>query len=186
MTRLRHVFMCIAFLTLGLVVVHAEKHHDPFNQQEIDQIRDAAQEPDARLKLFVAFTRVRLDALEKVRSDPKVTDKAQETHDRLQDFLDVYDELNENVDTYGDRHNDIRKSLKLVIEADNEFQAKLRALKDAAGVPSADAKTYEFLLTDAMEAVDTSVDDHKQLLTEQEELAKKKKLTKPDAMPASK
>jgi len=30
--------------------------------------------------------------------------------------------------------NDIRKPLKLVIDADTEFQAKLRALKDAADV----------------------------------------------------
>jgi len=182
----RQVLIFLAVLTLAPSVLRAEKHRDPFSQQEIDQIRDAAQEPDIRIKLFVTFTRVRLDALEKVRSDPKVTDKAQETHDRLQDFLDVYDELNENVDTYGDRHNDIRKSLKLVIDADNEFQAKLRGLKNTAGIPPEEAKTYEFLLTDALEAVDSSVEDHKQLLTEQEDLAKKKKLTQPDAMPASK
>ena len=50
----------------------------------------------------------------------------------LQDFLDVYDELNENIDTYVGRKSDLRKVLKTVIEADTEFQAKLRALRDAA------------------------------------------------------
>ena len=34
-----------------------------------------------------------------------------------------------------DRKNDIRKPLKLIIDADTEFQAKLRGLKDAADVP---------------------------------------------------
>ena len=56
----------------------------------------------------------------------------------LDDFLLLYDELNDNIDTYVDRKDDIRKPLKVIIEADTEFQAKLRALKDAADVPAAE------------------------------------------------
>ena len=70
---------------------------------EIDQLRDAAQEPVIRLKLYVKFSRARLVALDKVRNDAKVSDKPEATHDRLQDFLDVFDELNDNVDTFADR-----------------------------------------------------------------------------------
>lgn len=179
---MKRVLAGMALLVLSLLPAAAERRRDPFNQLEIDQIRDAAQEPDIRLKLFVKFTRVRLDAVEQVSADPKITDKPGATHDRLQDFLDVYDELNENVDTYSDRHNDIRKSLKVIIEADNEFQAKLHALKDAANITPEQAKTYEFLLSNALETLDSSVQDHRQLLTEQEDLAKRKKLIKPDAV----
>ena len=67
-------------------------------------------------------------------------DRAQQTHDRLDDFLLIYDELNDNIDTYVDRKNDIRKPLKVIIDADTEFQAKLRALKDAAGVPAEEVR----------------------------------------------
>ena len=67
-----------------------------------------------------------------MRSDLKIKDRAQQTHDRLDDFLLIYDELNDNIDTYSDRKNDIRKPLKLIVDADTEFEAKLRALKDAA------------------------------------------------------
>ena len=176
-------FVSALLLLLMLPSLQAQRRTEHFNQAEIDQLRDAAQAPDVRLKLFVKFSRVRLDAVEQVRSDAKITDKPLATHDRLQDFLDVYDELNDNVDTFSDRHNDIRKSLKTIIEADNEFQAKLRALKDAANVSPAEAKPYEFLLMNALETLDTSVQDHRQLLTEQEDLAKHKKLVKPDAMP---
>jgi len=179
---MKHALACLALLLLSLSPAAAERRRDPFNQLEIDQIRDAAQEPDIRLKLFVKFSRVRLDAVEQVRTDAKVTDKPEATHDRLQDFLDVYDELNENIDTYSDRHNDIRKSLKVIIEADNEFQAKLHALKDAANITPEQAKPYEFLLSNALETLDSSVQDHRQLLTEQEDLAKHKKLIKPDAV----
>jgi len=99
-------------------------------------------------------------------------------HERLQDFLDLYDELNENVDTFADRKADIRKVLKTVIEADTEFQAKLRALRDASGTNPEDARQYEFLLSNALDTLDSSVQDHLQLLTEQEEASKHKKLIK--------
>jgi chromosome segregation ATPase len=176
---------CLAILMLSFVWARAERRRDPFNQVEIDELRDAAQEPEIRLKLYVKFARARLDAVEKVATDSKETDKPQATHDRLQDFLDVYDELNDNVDTYADRNNDIRKPLKTVIEADNEFQAKLRALKDKANTTPEQAKPYEFLLSNATDTLDSSVQDHRQLLTEQEDLAKRKKLVKPDTIKAN-
>jgi hypothetical protein len=107
----------------------AQRRHDPLNPIEADQLRDAAQDPAERLKLYVQFARTRLTALEQMRTDPKVTDRAQQTRDGLQNFLDVYDEMNDNLDTFVDRKADLRKPLKAVIEADTEFQAKLRALK---------------------------------------------------------
>jgi len=136
-------------------------------------------DPDLRLKLYVAFARARLVALEKVRSDPKTADRGLATHDGLQDFLDVYDELNDNIDTFVGRRADLRKPLKAIIEADTEFQAKLRALKDSADATKDEAKKYEFLLSNTLETIDTSVPDHRQLLDEQEEAAKTKKKPKP-------
>lgn len=153
----------------------AQKKSDPLNPLEIDQLRDAMLEPDARLKLYVKFTRDRMAKLEEMRSNPKTTDRGLQTHDMLQDFLTLYDELNDNIDMYVGRKNDIRKPMKIVIEADTEFQSKLRALKDAAGANPAEAKQFEFLLTDALDTVDTSADDHRKTLAEVEEYMKHKK-----------
>jgi len=166
---------CVCVLAL-VATASAQRHRDPFTQLEIDQIRDASWEPQQRLKLYVQFARDRLVKLEQMRNDPKIKDRPRQTHDMLDDFLLIYDELNDNLDTYVDRNDDIRKPLKNVIEADNEFQAKLRALKEAADVPSVEAKDYEFVLSNALDTVDTSVDDHKKLLLDQEEAAKQKKL----------
>lgn len=164
---------CTLFLLLSPTL--AQVKHDPLTSPEIDQLRDTAMDPDLRLKLYVTFARARLVALEKARSDPKTTDRSSATHDGLQDFLDVYDELNENVDTYADRKADLRKVLKIVIDGDAEFQAKLRALRDDATAKKEETEQYEFLLTNALETLDTSVQDHRQLLQEQEEAAKQKK-----------
>ena len=178
MTYLRMASVCI--LAIGMAVTSARAQHgrDPLNQLEIDQLRDASWNPDQRLKLYATFARARLEALEQARKDPKVTDRSQQVHDRLQDFLDVYDELNENIDTYVDRKSDLRKALKPVIELDTEFQAKLRALKDSADSGKQETQSYQFLLTNALETVDASAQDHRQLLKDEEEEWKHKKSTK--------
>jgi hypothetical protein len=167
--------MCVGLLFAASAQVWAQRHRDPFTQSEINQIRDVSWEPQQRLALYVQFARARLVGMEQMRSDPKTKNRARETHDHLDDFLLIYDELNDNIDTYVDRKNDIRKPLKTVIDADTEFQAKLRALKDAADVPAAESKEYEFSLSTALDTVDSSVEDHRKLLAEQEEAAKHKK-----------
>ena len=153
----------------------AQRRRDPLNPLEIDQLRDAMLDPDERLKLYVKFSRDRMTKLEQMRSDPKTTDRARQTHDMLEDFLGVYDELNDNIDMYVGRKDDIRKPLKVIIEADTEFQSKLRALKNAATTNAAEASQYEFLLTDALDTVDSSADDHRKTLAEVGEYMKRNK-----------
>ena len=168
--------VCVGLLLAAGSAVQAQRHREPLTQPEIDQIRDASWEPKQRLTLYVQFSRARLVKLEEMRSDPKTKDRPRKTHDMLDDFLLLYDELNDNIDTYVDRKDDIRKPLKVVIEADSEFQAKLRALKEAADVPPEEARQYEFVLTNLLDTVDTSAEDHRKLLADQEEAAKHKKL----------
>ena len=170
--------ICCGLSLLLLPIIFAAPRHDPLTPAEIDQLRDTAQEPDQRLKLYVKFVRARLAAVEQVRSDPKVTDRGQEIHDRLQDFLDLFDELNDNIDTYADRKADLRKVLRPIIEADTEFEAKLRALKNSGTASKEEQGQYEFLLTNTIDTIDNSAQDHRQLLSEQEEAAKHKKKTK--------
>jgi len=176
MTKLL-LYRCVglAMLLVFAAALPAQRRRDPLTQAEIDQVRDASWEPQQRLGLYVKFARARLVGIEQMRNDPKTKDRGLQTHDMLDDFLLIYDELNDNIDTYVDRKDDIRKPMKLVIEADTEFQAKLRALKDAADVAPEEAKKFEFILSTALDTVDSSVEEHRQLLTELEETAKRKK-----------
>ncbi|MFZ0687481.1 MAG: hypothetical protein WAM89_18210 [Terriglobales bacterium] len=165
-------------LPLGLFLhsaAWAQRKHDPLDPLEVDQLRDAMLDPDVRLKLYVKFSRDRITTLEQMRSNPKTTERGRQTHDRLEDFLAIYDELNDNIDMYVGRKDDIRKPLKTIIEADTEFQSKLRALKNSANSNTDEMKQYEFLLTDALDTVDSSAEDHRKTLADVEEYMKRKK-----------
>lgn len=169
-------FTAVPLLVLVLLCSSlAQYRREPLNDKEINQLRDAAQEPSERMKLYVTFARDRLAALEQMRADPKVKDRADQTHDKLQNFLDVYDELNGNIDTFVERKADLRKPLKNLVEADTEFQARLQALKTSADANPKEEQKYEFLLATAVDTVNESLRDHQQLLSEQEVEFKKKK-----------
>jgi chromosome segregation ATPase len=171
----RRLVYCLFCLLLAGTGWAQEHRTDVLTPDEVDQIRDAAQEPGDRLKLYIQFARARLDAAEKSRTDPQVKDHWQAIHDHLHDFLDIYDELDENVDTYADRQDDLRKPLKSVIEADTEFQSRLRALEAPPNATPQEKAEYQFVLSTALSAVDDGAEDHRQLLAEQEEAAKHKK-----------
>lgn len=176
MTRANLAIPLLLLMAVGAV---AQRHrHDPLSDLEIDKIRDSAQEPEVRLKLYIEFARARLDKLQQVWPDPKAADRNQQTHDALQDFLDVYDELNTNVDTFADRGDDLRKALKPVIEADTEFGSKLRAFKSSLSAAPSSATDFTFLLGTALETIDSGAKDHRDLLAEQEETFKHKKKDK--------
>ncbi len=155
---------------------------DPLNNAEIDQLREAAQEPNDRIPLIVKFARARLQSLEQVRADPKLSaaDRADQIHDLLQDFTSIYDELGDNLDMYQDQKADFRKAMHVVIEGDAEFQNRLRALRDAvtADPKKYGTKEYEFVLENALDAVNGGMSDHRQLLEEQNQLAKNRKKRK--------
>ena len=172
------ILLALVALAPGSSTLLAQRRRDPLNSLEIDQLRDTMLDPEERLKLFVQFSRDRMTKLEQMRANPKTTERARQTHDMLEDFLGVYDELIDNIDMYVGRKDDIRKPLKQVIEADTEFQSKLRALKNSANSSADEASQYEFLLTDALDTVDSSADDHRKTVAEVDEYVKKAKKKK--------
>jgi len=174
MKSLHNIIAMVVLLWLT-VPVYGQRREDPLTQTEIDQLRDSAVEAEPRMKLYVEFARARLVKLEQMRSDPKVTDRPSQTHNMLEEFLTIYNELNDNLDNFEGRKADLRKALKHVIEGDTEFQAKLRAIKSDPRSSKEETGQYEFVLSNAMETVDSAAEDHRKLLTEQQEIWKNKK-----------
>jgi predicted nucleic acid-binding Zn-ribbon protein len=162
-------------LLLPLGAIAQRQKRDPLSDLEVDKLRDAAQTPDVRLKLYIEFARTRLEHLQQAKADTKAADRDQQMHDALQDFTDIYDELDDNVDTFADRGDDLRKALKPVIEADTEFGSKLRAFKSSLASSREEFARYDYLVGTALQAVDDGARDHRSLLAEQEEKFKNKK-----------
>ena len=167
-------------LMFTFVSASQTRSRDPLTSLEVDQLREAAQNPPERLKLWMKFARARITAIDQLRGDPKLAqDRGQRIHDLLEDLTNIMDEIDDNFANYARDHEDIRKALKLIVEMDSEFQVKLRSIKEGPQANSAEARDYEFALQNAMESVNGNADDARQTLDEQNQLAKDKKLKKP-------
>ena len=170
-------FLVPVLLLLVSLPLAAQRRRDPLTDAETDQLREVADQPEARVKLWAKFLRARIAALDQVRSDPKfAADRAQRTHDMLEDFANMIDELDDNVDQYSRQKQDIRKGLKDVVEMESELQLKLRAIQEATDSASQkELATYKFVLQNAIESVNQSAANTRDTLQEQnEEFAKKK------------
>jgi hypothetical protein len=177
---MKHHVICACLLTALLLAPVAKavaQKRDPLNEKEIDEMRETADWPDKRLEAMVGFTRVRVNAIEQLQTNAKTAkDRPMQIHDLLEDFTTLLDEIEDNIDMYGSHKADMRKGLTLLIEADSEWQLKLRRLKEQS--PPEELDQYSFVLTNAIEAANDMADDARQELQEQNQLAKDKKLTK--------
>lgn len=179
---MKAIVTCVLAVMIAAPLSFAQRRmgHDPLTPGEVDQLRDTAVEPNQRIKLYVEFARRRMTSIDQVLADPKAKDRAGQIHDLLQDFATLMDEVGDNLDMYNGQQWDIRKSLKLVIEGDSEFQLKLRQLASSLNdsKASADTEQYKFVLQDAQESLNNNADDARHIMQEQNQLAKDKKLKK--------
>lgn len=153
------------------------RDRDPLNEKEIDQMRESADFPDKRLELMINFARARIASVDQLRANAKdAKDRPMQIHDLLQDFASLLDEIDDNVDMYSSHKTDMRKGLRLLIEADSEWALKLRSLKEQS--PPEELEQYSFVLANAREALNDSADGARKELQEQNELAKANKLNK--------
>lgn len=162
---------------LTLSTMLAAQQRDPLNEAESDQLREVALDPDRRLKLLIKFTNERLDTVEATQKDAQVKGRGQRVHDALQDFRSLVDELDDNVDDFVDKQADLRKILGEVISAEDGWDKRLKAIQQRGSDPklAEEYSQYSFVLQDATEAVELSLDDTKKTLDEQTGTAKKKK-----------
>jgi regulator of replication initiation timing len=176
----RTLLALVALIALAAASYAGKVRRDPLTDPETDGLREVAQEPLKRLKLYIKYAQARMTAIEQLRSDPKLAeDRGRQIHDLLEDFTNIVDELDDNVDMYHERGSDLRKPLKEVIEADSDWQLRLRTLKEA---PASDAnaakeaKDYYFVLESSIDSVNESADNARKVLAEQNiTFAEKKK-----------
>src|SRR3954462_15613417 len=138
------------------VFAGGQRKRDPLTDQETDQIREQALNPQKRFHLYLSFGTARLTAIDQLRADPKMAQgRGQQIHDLLEDFLALVDETEDNLDNYRKKKADLIKPLTEIVEAESTWKLKLRSLKETGG---ADVKDYDFVLQNAIDAVNESSD----------------------------
>jgi hypothetical protein len=155
-------------LLLLLCTAASAKRRDPLTEAESDKLREVAMEPYKRIKLLIEFTEARLVAIDQLRANPKLAEgRGAQIHDLLEDFTSLMDEINDNLDQYEGRplkKDDVKeyhKGLKALLDADEGFALKLRALKAAAEndpITRKEAPDFRFVLQDAEESLKSNAD----------------------------
>jgi hypothetical protein len=169
------------FLLLGFIVLLAlpaqAGRRDPLSDTEIEQLREATEDPEKRFKLLVQFTRLRITAIEQLHANGKPgAERGKQIHDLIEDFNTLAEEVQDNLDMYGKRRNDLRKALKELVEAYSEWQLKLRTLKETTSAE--ELKSFDFVLQTAEETLADGIDTARDLLQTQLQAAEDKKKKK--------
>ena len=178
---MKRIFLPISLAVLLCLVassaVAQRSQHDPLTEKEVDQMREAADYPNKRLELIIGFAKERLTSIDQLRADSgAAAARPKKIHDLLEDFLTLIDETSDNVEMYESHRADMRKGLKLLIEAGSEWQLKLRQLKEQSSPE--ELAQYSFALTNAADGVSDMAKDARDTLQEQNKLAQEKQLIK--------
>ncbi|MEO6807171.1 MAG: hypothetical protein ABI286_05515 [Edaphobacter sp.] len=117
----------LAIVLLALVLpLHAQRSDNSLSEGEIEQLRESAYVPNDRVMIFIKFLDARDKAILDLYAHPRKPGREQDTHDLLEQFTSIADELNDNLDDYGPSHHDIRKSLPKLLEATERWSSNLK------------------------------------------------------------
>src|SRR3954462_8349421 len=111
MRQSRSFFVAVAFLAFfSCLFASGQRKRDPLTDQETDQIREQALNPQKRFHLYVTFAKARLSSIDQLRADPKMAQgRGQKIRELLEDFVSLVDETEDNLDDYRERKADLIK-----------------------------------------------------------------------------
>jgi hypothetical protein len=141
----------IGFILACGIPAYAER--DFLTNDEIEKVREA-QEPNARMKLYVLFARQRLDQLQKVLEKDK-KGRSLQVRELLEDYTNIIDALDTVSDDALKHGADALAGVNAVREAEHKFQTQLQKIKERA---PADLEMYSVALTEALAATNDSLD----------------------------
>lgn len=172
-TLMRAVAAVFLLLLLGPVStrVRAQAHRDPLNDNEADQIRNAADDPEKRVGLLLTFARARLNAFEESRRG-NAPDRSQTMYQQLQEYADIVQEIEDNLDSVMSGHvtgemaskPKARKPVEAAINGYTGMLATLNHIKSTSA-PN-DLASYHFQLDDSIDATQDGLKNAKSDLVE--------------------
>lgn len=141
----------LALLLAGVACIAQDR--DFLTPDEADRVREV-QEPNDRLKLYIHFARLRVDMLKQTLSKDK-PGRATFVHDTLEDFSQIIEAIDTVADDAIKRKVDVTVGLAFVAEAEKELLAQLQEILNK---PPKDFQRYEFVLKQAVETTQDSLE----------------------------
>jgi len=164
----------VAFLIVAVSAFAQER--DFLTADETDQVREA-QEPNARLLLYVHFAKQRLAMVQQFLSKEKPGRSAL-IHDALDDYAHIIEAIDTVADDALKRKVAIDVGMKAVAAAETEMLATLRKIEETN---PKDLARYEFVLKTAIDTTTDSKDlSEEDLHTRAAEVATKEQKEKAD------
>jgi hypothetical protein len=124
------IALAAILLCAGVQSAQAQLHESALSEAEIEQLRESAFVPSDRVILFIKFLDERTKSVQDLFSKPRRPGREQDTHDFLEQFTSIADELSDNLDDYGPRHADIRKSLPKLLQATERWSSAIKSPPD--------------------------------------------------------
>lgn len=128
--RRRFALALAAILLASAPSLRAQRDDNTLTQAEIDQVRDARYYPNDCVLLFVKFLDLRVQEIHDLYAKPRRPGREQDTHDLIEQFTAIVDELSDNLDDYAPRHADLRKALPKIIDATDRWSSELKSPPD--------------------------------------------------------
>src|SRR5271155_4918614 len=126
-TPLAFVLLALALPLLAFALpVNAQQPNNALSEGEVEQVRESAYVANDRILVFIKFLDARNKAIQDLFAHPRKPGREDDTHDLLEQFTSIADELNDNLDDYGPHHRDIRKALPKLLEATERWHSNLK------------------------------------------------------------
>jgi hypothetical protein len=129
-------FYTLIALTLISPPLRAQHPDDTLTQAEIDKVRELRYYPADCVLAFVKFLDLRTQEITDLYAKPRRPGREQDTHDLLDQFTAIADELSDNLDEYGPRHADLRRALPKILEATDRWSSALKSNPPRSSPPT--------------------------------------------------
>jgi hypothetical protein len=150
----------LAFLLFALALpLHAQRGETALSEGEIEQLRESAYVANDRVLVFIKFLDARNKSIQDLFAHPRKPGREQDTHDLLEQFTTIADELNDNLDDYGPHHRDIRKALPKLLDATERWSSNIKQPPENA--------TYDLSRKLALEAIRDIREEAEHLIEDQ-------------------
>jgi hypothetical protein len=155
------------WMVLTISPLFAQSKKDPLTEQQIEDVREAGDQPVQRIKLFVGYVEERANGIHSLTTEAGAQNKTVRMHNLLDEFTRLSDDLEDNMDNFNEQHEDLRKVLKEVVDKSGQWGTVLNQPPPSS--------QYDFVRKTALDANQSVHEAAVQMLADEEKYFIEKK-----------